>query len=157
MGVLSDVFATVDLREELCHHSRPKEAKSEEHGTGNIKGRKPCAAEKAEAGPERFRGTAPLRRAFRFGFPRCLFSWRVLVSAPARVSARVTSRRSRDVSFAADLFKTSTRRNPTPQAFPQIYPNMICNKKILITATKFLTRKRCLTIMIIELSVIELS
>ena len=35
--------------------------------------------------------------------------------------------------------------------------NMICNKKILITATKFLTRKRCLTIMIIELSVIRLS
>ncbi len=27
MGVLSDDFATVDLREELCYHSRPKEAK----------------------------------------------------------------------------------------------------------------------------------
>ena len=24
MGVLSDDFATVDLREELCYHSRPK-------------------------------------------------------------------------------------------------------------------------------------
>ena len=57
------------------------------------------------------------------------FSWRVLVSAPARVSARVTSRRSRDVSEAADLFKTSTRQNPTPQTFPQLYPNFIYNKK----------------------------
>lgn len=27
MGVLSDDFATVDFREELCYHSRPKEAK----------------------------------------------------------------------------------------------------------------------------------
>ena len=27
MGVLSDDFATVDFREVLCYHSRPKEAK----------------------------------------------------------------------------------------------------------------------------------
>ena len=27
MSVLSDDFATVDVREELCYHSRPKEAK----------------------------------------------------------------------------------------------------------------------------------
>ena len=69
MGVLSDDFATVDLREELCYHSRPKEVKSEEHGTGNIKGRKPCAAEKAEAGPERFSGDGSAPPRFRFDFP----------------------------------------------------------------------------------------
>ena len=86
-------------------------------------------------------GAAPRRRAFGLIFRAVPYEGRVLVSAPARASARVTARRSRDVSEAADLFKTSTRQNPTPQTFPQIYPNMICNKKILITAIKFLTRK----------------
>ena len=27
MGILSDDFATVDVREELCYHSRPKKHK----------------------------------------------------------------------------------------------------------------------------------
>ena len=62
-------------------------------------------------------------------FRRLVCVRRVLVSAPARGSARVTARRSRDVSEAADLFKTSTRQNPTPQTFPQLYPNFIYNKK----------------------------
>ena len=29
MGVFSDDFATVDIREELCYHSRPKKQNSE--------------------------------------------------------------------------------------------------------------------------------
>ena len=33
MGVFSDDFATVDVREELCYHSRPKKQNSE--GVGN--------------------------------------------------------------------------------------------------------------------------
>ena len=69
MGVLSDDFATVDLREDYANLSLPKEAKSEEHGTGKIKGRKPCAAEKAEAGPERFSGDGSAPPRFRFDFP----------------------------------------------------------------------------------------
>ena len=34
VGVLSNDFATVDVREELCYHSRPEKAKAE--GYGNV-------------------------------------------------------------------------------------------------------------------------
>ena len=34
IGVLSDDFAAVDVREELCYHSRPKKQIQEVHGTG---------------------------------------------------------------------------------------------------------------------------
>ena len=34
MSVLSDDFAAVDVREELCYHSRPKKQIQEVHGTG---------------------------------------------------------------------------------------------------------------------------
>lgn len=57
--------------------------------------RKDRTAEKRQPIPSGLAGTAPLRRAFRFGFPRCLFSWRVLVAAARQ------RRRSR--------IKTSTR------------------------------------------------
>lgn len=43
--------------------------------------RKDRTAEKRQPIPSGSAGTAPRRRAFRFGFPRCLFSWRVLVAA----------------------------------------------------------------------------
>lgn len=46
---------------------------------------------------------------------------RVLGSAPARGSARVTGGVSRPGSFAADLFKTSTRLALTPVYLPYIY------------------------------------
>ena len=53
MGVFSDDFAAVDVREELCYHSRPKKQIQEVHETGikPIK-RKLCAAEKAAADPQ---------------------------------------------------------------------------------------------------------
>ncbi len=130
VGVLSDDFAAVDFREELCYHSRPKEAKFKRN-TEREKSKEESRARRKKREPVRSgsAGTAPLRRAFGLIFRAVSFDGRVLVSAPARVSARVTSRRSRDVSEAADLFKTSTRQNPTPQTFPQLYPNFIYNKK----------------------------
>ena len=51
MGVLSDDFATVDLREDYANLSLPKEAKFKRCRTIKTNERKPCAAEKAAAGP----------------------------------------------------------------------------------------------------------
>ena len=65
MGVLSDDFAAVDFREELCYHSRPKKQIQEVNGTAKPIMRKLCAAEKAAADPQSgSAGTAPRRRAF---------------------------------------------------------------------------------------------
>ena len=65
MGVLSDDFATVDVREGLCYHSRPKKQILEVNGTAKPIMRKLCAAEKAAADPPSgLAGTAPRRRAF---------------------------------------------------------------------------------------------
>ena len=53
MGVLSDDFAAVDVREVLCYHSLTEKVNS--RGTWNrnkTNERKPCAAEKAAAGPQ---------------------------------------------------------------------------------------------------------
>ena len=82
MGVFSDDFATVDLREDYANLSLPKEAnfKRWTERQKPIK-RKDRTAEKRQPIPSGLAGTAPRRRAFRFGFPRCLFSWRVLVAA----------------------------------------------------------------------------
>ena len=52
MGVLSDDFATVDVREGLCYHSRPKKQIQEVNGTAKPIMRKLCAAEKAAADPQ---------------------------------------------------------------------------------------------------------
>lgn len=55
--VLSDDFADVDVREDLCYHSRPKKAKFERRKNGqktNVG--KQCAAGKAAADPKRFSG-----------------------------------------------------------------------------------------------------
>ena len=68
MGVLSDDFAAVDFREELCYHSLTEKANS--RGTWNrnkTNERKPCAAEKAAADPRagqrgRLRAAALSRR-----------------------------------------------------------------------------------------------
>ena len=54
MGVFSDDFAAVDVREELCYHSRPEKAKFKrctEERKQNQK-RKLCAAANAAAGPQ---------------------------------------------------------------------------------------------------------
>ena len=83
IGVLSDDFAAVDVREELCYHSRPKRQIQEVQWNGNkTNERKPCAAEKAAADPQSgLAGTAPRRRAFGLVFRSLLlfaFPWRVL-------------------------------------------------------------------------------
>ena len=36
IGILSDDFATVDVREELCYHSRPKKTNSGDHTTVRV-------------------------------------------------------------------------------------------------------------------------
>ena len=53
MSVLSDDFAAVDVREELCYHSLTEKANSRGTWNGNkANERKPCAAEKAAADPQ---------------------------------------------------------------------------------------------------------
>ena len=53
IGVLSDDFAAVDVREELCYHSRPKKTNLRGALSGHeTNGRKLCAAEKAAADPQ---------------------------------------------------------------------------------------------------------
>ena len=71
IGVLSDDFAAVDVREELCYHSRPKKQIQEVHGTG-IKPMKESIArrKKRQPSPERFSGDGSAPPRFRFGF-RC--------------------------------------------------------------------------------------
>ena len=66
MDVLSDDFAAVDVREELCYHSLTEKANSRGTWNGNkANERKHCAAEKAAADPPSgLAGTAPRRRAF---------------------------------------------------------------------------------------------
>ena len=84
MGVFSDDFAAVDVREELCYHSRPEKAKFKrctEERKQNQK-RKLCAAAKAAADPQadqrgRLRAAAlSRRRKLRFSVG--------LLSQPAR-------------------------------------------------------------------------
>ena len=82
MGVLSDDFATVDVREELCYHSRPKKQIQEVHGTG-IKPMKESIArrKKRQPIPKRVSGDGSAPPCFRFGFPVIflfVFPWRVL-------------------------------------------------------------------------------
>ena len=84
IGVLSDDFAAVDVREELCYHSRPKKQIQEVHGTG-IKPMKESIARRKKRQPIPKRvsgdGSAPPR------FSICFFiaSFRgVCLAAEAR-------------------------------------------------------------------------
>ena len=82
IGVLSDDFAAVDVREELCYHSRPKKQIQEVHGTG-IKPMKGSHArrKKRQPIPKRVSGDGSAPPRFRFGFPVIAlfaFPWRVL-------------------------------------------------------------------------------
>ena len=52
IGVLSDDFAAVDVREELCYHNQPKKQIQEVQRTAKTNGRKPCAAEKRQPIPK---------------------------------------------------------------------------------------------------------
>ena len=87
MGVLSDDFAAVDFREELCYHSRPKEAKFKRN-TVREKSKEESRARRKKREPVRSgsAGTAPRRRAFGLIFRAVSFDGRVLVSAPERVA-----------------------------------------------------------------------
>ena len=137
VGVLSDDFAAVDFREELCYHSRPKEAKFKRN-TEREKSKEESRARRKKREPVRSgsAGAAPRRRAFGLIFRAVSFDGRrdkhtpESHSPPPRgLGAGGTRGRSPNDSEAADLFKTSTRQNPTPQTFPQLYPNFIYNKK----------------------------
>ena len=86
MSVLSDDFAAVDVREELCYHSLTEKAQIQEvHGTG-IKPMKESHArrQKRQPIPKRVSGDGSAPPRFRFGFPVIsLFAFllRVLVYA----------------------------------------------------------------------------
>ena len=80
--MFSATIAAVDVGEELCEPEPAERGTIQEvNGTAKPIKRKDRTAEKRQPIPSGLAGTAPLRRAFRFGFPRCLFSWRVLVAA----------------------------------------------------------------------------
>ena len=83
MGVLSDDFATVDLREDYANLSLPKEANSRGKHNGKTNKEKGSHGGKAAADPERFSGdgSAPPRFLIWFSalFPFrgvCLSRWR---------------------------------------------------------------------------------
>ena len=88
MGVLSDDFAAVDVREELCYHSRPKKTNLRGALSGHeTNGRKLCAAGNTEPIPKRFSGdgSAPPRFlvAVNFAFRRLAKATRQLCSVTA--------------------------------------------------------------------------
>ena len=72
MGVFSDDFATVDVREELCYHSRPEKRKFKrcnERQKPMIESH--ARRKKRQPSPERFSGDGSAPPRFRFGFPCC--------------------------------------------------------------------------------------
>ena len=86
---LNEDFAAVDVREELCYHSRPKKQIQEVHGTG-IKPMKESIArrKKRQPIPKRVSGDGSAPPRFRFGFPCCSCClFRGVCLAAARVSA----------------------------------------------------------------------
>ena len=96
--VLSDDFATVDVREELCYHSRPKKRKFKRRNERQkpMK-RKHCAAEKAAADPQavqrgRLRSVAPFGLVFPVVY-LFLFRGVCLAAAPEREARRFVVRR----------------------------------------------------------------
>ena len=65
MGVLSDDFATVDVREELCYHSLTEKANSRGKRNGKINYEKAVRGGKSGSrSPSGLAGTAPRRRVF---------------------------------------------------------------------------------------------
>ena len=102
INVLSDDFAAVDFREDLCYHSRPKKAKlrgriqekcnRKRNKTGNTdKSRIPKSSARREKRlpiPSGSAGTAPPPPRFPVRFPFFLFClWGVSLSAAARSAA----------------------------------------------------------------------
>ena len=105
MGVLSDDFAAVDVREELCYHSRPKKQIQEVHGTG-IKPMKESIARRKKRQPIPKRvsgdGSAPPRFlvAVNFAFRRLAKATRQLCS----VTSPLPKKSLRCKSFLGALF-----------------------------------------------------
>ena len=81
MGVLSDDFAAVDLREDYANLSLPKEAKFKRCRTIKTNERKPCAAEKRQPIPKAVQRGRLRAAALSVWFSVLFllsFSWRVL-------------------------------------------------------------------------------
>ena len=82
MSALSDDFAAVDVREELCYHSRPKKTNLGGALSGHeTNERKLCAAEKAAADPQAVQRGRLRAAALSVWFSVLFllsFSWRVL-------------------------------------------------------------------------------
>ena len=79
IGVLSDDFAAVDFREELCYHSRPEKAKFKRCNERQKPMKEsPARRKKRQPIPKRFSGDGSAPPRFLFGFPVISFSWRVL-------------------------------------------------------------------------------
>ena len=99
MGVFSDDFATVDVREELCYHSRPKKQIQEVHGTG-IKPMKESHARRKKRQPIPKRvsgdGSAPPRFlvAVNFAFRRLAKATRPLCSVTSPLPKKSLRRKS---------------------------------------------------------------
>ena len=110
--VLSDDFADVDFREELCYHSRPKKAKFERGKNGqktNVG--KQCAAGKAAADPKRFSGDGSATAALSgSGFP--IFFRGVGLSAAARSAAALVYDK---LTHNCHIWKTSSARSANGQ------------------------------------------
>jgi len=80
------------------------------NGTAKPIRRKDRTAEKRQPIPSGLAGTAPHRRAFRFGFPRCLFSWRVLVAAARqRRRSRIKDKHTPRLQMAFSKVNLSSR------------------------------------------------
>ena len=103
IGVLSDDFAAVDVREVLCYHSLTEKANSRGAMNGKNQWKKAVRGGKSGSrSPSGLAGTAPRRRAFGLVFPVVyLFLFRGVCLAAAR--------RSR----AALVYAKHTPPNPT--------------------------------------------
>ena len=92
IGVLSDDFAAVDVREELCYHSRPKKTNLRGALSGHeTNERKLCAAEKAAADPQAVQRGRLRAAALSVCFPFCsccLFRGVCLAAASAASRTR---------------------------------------------------------------------
>ena len=89
IGILSDDFAAVDFREELCYHSRPEKRKFKrcnERQKPMIESH--ARRKKRQPSPERFSGDGSAPPRFLFGFSCCSCClFRGVCLAAARVSA----------------------------------------------------------------------
>ena len=99
MGVLSDDFAAVDVREELCYHSRPKKRKFKRCNERQKPMKESHARRKnGSRSPSGSAGTAPRRRAFGLVFRAVLVvfsvacAWLRRAQRAALVYAKHTSR-----------------------------------------------------------------